>query len=215
MHRYPTVPVKSVLFVSLLLSATALTAVRMAAAATSDDVVDGVPTATACANLGFSQAPADEDYAPGRSRGATGALRKLAPLFSLDGGAPAPSPATPMAKPLNEMAAGTIAAPTEQFVDTERYPDATPNPVKQVADDPVSTFSIDVDTASYANVRRFLNDGHLPPRDAVRVEELINYFDYGYAPPADPDVPFAVHSTRRPVAVGGRQGDHPHRPAGL
>ena len=69
-------------------------------------------------------------------------------------------------------------------VDTERYPHATENPIKRVAEAPVSTFSIDVDTASYANVRRFLNDGSLPPHDAVRVEELVNYFDYGYAKPA-------------------------------
>jgi len=86
----------------------------------------------------------------------------------------------------------------DQPVDTERYPDVGSNPIKQVADDPVSTFSIDVDTASYANVRRFLNDGHLPPRDAVRVEELINYFDYGYALPTSPDTPFAIHAALAP-----------------
>ncbi len=86
----------------------------------------------------------------------------------------------------------------QQPANTEKYPDATPNPVKQVADDPVSTFSIDVDTASYANVRRFLEDGHLPPRDAVRVEELINYFDYGYPLPTDPDVPFTINATLAP-----------------
>ena len=51
---------------------------------------------------------------------------------------------------------------------------------------PLSTFSIDVDTASYANVRRYLDNGGLPPGDAVRVEEMINYFDYGYAAPAGP-----------------------------
>jgi Ca-activated chloride channel family protein len=56
---------------------------------------------------------------------------------------------------------------------------------------PLSTFSIDVDTASYANVRRFLEDGQMPPVDAVRIEELINYFDYAYPQP-DGDVPFAV-----------------------
>jgi len=61
-----------------------------------------------------------------------------------------------------------------------------------VADEPVSTFSIDVDTAAYANVRRFINGGHLPPKDAVRVEEMINYFDYSYAPPADETTPFSV-----------------------
>jgi len=193
MHRYPPVPVKSVLFVSLLLSATALTAVRMAAAATSD-VVDGLPTATACANLGFPQQRADEDGAAGGAAGrpqsfsVKRAQRLNNPTMAMEA-APPPSPA-PM---VGGVVAGVVAQ--DQYVDTERYPDATPNPVKQVADDPVSTFSIDVDTASYSNVRRFLNDGHLPPRDAVRVEELINYFDYGYAPPDNRDIPFAVHAT--------------------
>lgn len=83
---------------------------------------------------------------------------------------------------------GQAVAPT----DSERYPDATPNPVKRVAEAPVSTFSIDVDTAAYANVRRFIAEGTTPPRDAVRVEEMINSFDYGYARPASADEPFAV-----------------------
>lgn len=74
--------------------------------------------------------------------------------------------------------------------ENEKYPDAPLNNVKRVATDPVSTFSIDVDTASYANTRRFLNDGQLPPRDAVRVEELINYFDYGYVKPKNAETPF-------------------------
>lgn len=78
--------------------------------------------------------------------------------------------------------------PTSQ--DTERYPNAVANPVRRVADEPVSTFSIDVDTAAYANVRRFLNEGAAPPRDAVRVEELVNYFDYGYARPTAQEAPF-------------------------
>ncbi|MCB1518369.1 MAG: VWA domain-containing protein [Hyphomicrobiaceae bacterium] len=64
--------------------------------------------------------------------------------------------------------------------------------VKVVAAEPVSTFSIDVDKASYAYVRRALNDGYLPQADAVRVEELINYFSYDYPLPADPNVPFAT-----------------------
>ncbi|HZZ88852.1 MAG TPA: VWA domain-containing protein [Caulobacteraceae bacterium] len=82
------------------------------------------------------------------------------------------------------------AGPPAGTEDTERYPHATSNPIKRVADDPVSTFSIDVDTASYANVRRFLEDGQLPPHDAVRVEELVNYFDYGYPRPQASDPPF-------------------------
>ena len=74
----------------------------------------------------------------------------------------------------------------------ERYEEVDANPVRLVAEEPVSTFSIDVDTASYANVRRFLNDGVMPPVDAVRTEELINYFDYDYALPDSPDEPFTA-----------------------
>src|SRR5262249_34373432 len=82
------------------------------------------------------------------------------------------------------------APPNAARANTERYPNAQPSPVKIVAQEPVSTFSADVDTASYANVRRYLNEGSLPPADAVRVEEMINYFDYHYAVPADRAAPF-------------------------
>jgi Ca-activated chloride channel family protein len=64
------------------------------------------------------------------------------------------------------------------------------NPVKRVAQDPVSTFSVDVDTASYSFVRRALNAGALPPQDSVRVEEMINYFDYAWPLPESRQVPF-------------------------
>jgi Ca-activated chloride channel family protein len=96
---------------------------------------------------------------------------------------------------------GQIAPPP---ADTERYPDATPNPVRRTADEPVSTFSIDVDTAAYANVRRFIGDGQQPPRDAVRVEEMINAFDYDYARPAGAAEPFAITTaaTASPWAPG-------------
>ncbi|HKR36277.1 MAG TPA: VWA domain-containing protein, partial [Steroidobacteraceae bacterium] len=73
------------------------------------------------------------------------------------------------------------------------------NPVHLVAEQPISTFSIDVDTGAYANVRRFLNAGQLPPQDAVRVEEMINYFDYSYVPPASRDVPFRVATEVAPA----------------
>ena len=72
------------------------------------------------------------------------------------------------------------------------------NPVKQVATEPVSTFSIDVDTASYAFVRRALNAGHLPPKDAVRVEEMINYFPYAYPAPETAETPFKPTVTVMP-----------------
>ena len=77
------------------------------------------------------------------------------------------------------------SAPREQY---ESLPE---NPVHRVAETPVSTFSVDVDTGSYANVRRFLNQGRLPPQGAVRLEEMLNYFPYDYALPTDGS-PFGV-----------------------
>ncbi|WP_439184017.1 YfbK domain-containing protein [Carboxylicivirga taeanensis] len=76
---------------------------------------------------------------------------------------------------------------------TENYASINENGYKQVTQQPLSTFSVDVDRAAYANVRRFLNNGQLPPHDAVRIEEMINYFDYAYAAPVNEE-PFAVHS---------------------
>jgi Ca-activated chloride channel family protein len=90
-------------------------------------------------------------------------------------------------------------APAEQFVQplrpgpgNEKYGEFEDNPVTPIAEQKVSTFSIDVDTASYAVVRRYLEDGMLPPRDAVRTEELVNYFNYDYAMPESRDEPFAA-----------------------
>lgn len=85
----------------------------------------------------------------------------------------------------------------EQEQNTERYKEIIANPVKLVAEAPVSTFSIDVDTGSYSNVRRLLQEGHMPNPDAVRVEELVNYFPYDYAQPKG-DEPFAVHTELAP-----------------
>ena len=82
------------------------------------------------------------------------------------------------------------APPPPMPVDREQYQEIKGNPVKRAAEDPVSTFSIDVDTGSYANVRRFLNHGQMPRTDAVRVEELINYFSYNYPVPGDKSAPF-------------------------
>ncbi len=78
------------------------------------------------------------------------------------------------------------------------------NPVKLVAQEPVSTFSTDVDTASYSFVRRMINNGSLPDKDAVRVEEMINYFDYNYAGPETKEQPFKanVTVTDNPWAAG-------------
>jgi Ca-activated chloride channel family protein len=108
-----------------------------------------------------------------------------------------PSPAAPPPMPAmiapSGFAAQAALAPLLE-ANTERYTDLPPNPVQRVAEQPVSTFSIDVDTGSYSNVRRMIGWGQRPPADAVRVEELLNYFDYGDAAPASRAQPFAVHT---------------------
>jgi Ca-activated chloride channel family protein len=81
-----------------------------------------------------------------------------------------------------------------QDKDREQYASMTQSAIKQVSSDPVSTFSIDVDTGSYTNIRRMLNHGSLPPVDAVRVEEMINYFDYAYEAPDINEAPFSIQT---------------------
>ncbi len=90
--------------------------------------------------------------------------------------------------------AGTSAVnlPQTEPANTEGYAHTPENPFLTVAQNPLSTFSVDVDTASYANIRRFLRGKRLPPPAAVRIEELVNYFPYRYAPPAG-GAPFAAH----------------------
>jgi len=81
---------------------------------------------------------------------------------------------------------------------TEEYGHKDENPFLAVSAHPLSTFSIDVDRASYSNVRRFLLDGQAPPTDAVRIEELVNYFPYDYAEPTGDD-PVAIHTEVAPA----------------
>ncbi len=78
------------------------------------------------------------------------------------------------------------------LVDRERYAEIVDNAVHAVLETPVSTFSVDVDTGAYSLVRRSLNQGHLPATDAVRIEEMINYFDYAYATPERREQPFSM-----------------------
>nr|WP_230436521.1 VWA domain-containing protein [Xanthomonas melonis] len=92
------------------------------------------------------------------------------------------------------------AAPVEN---RETYQTLSDNPIVQAAENPVSTFSIDVDTGSYSNVRRYLTSGSLPPVDAVRVEEMINYFRYDDPAPRDGQ-PFAVRTELAPAPWNGK-----------
>src|SRR5690606_29366466 len=96
----------------------------------------------------------------------------------------------------------------------ENYAEREDNPVQRVSEQPVSTFSVDVDTGSYSNVRRMIRDGVRPHADAVRAEEFINYFDYGHRGPDSLDTPFratteiapAPWDTRRHLLMIGIKG---------
>src|SRR5436309_3879007 len=77
-----------------------------------------------------------------------------------------------------------IAQPADAQFNTEEYGRIQENEFLSVAENPLSTFSVDVDRAAYSNIRRFLRDGQRPPRDAVRIEEMVNYFTYDYPDPS-------------------------------
>jgi Ca-activated chloride channel family protein len=111
--------------------------------------------------------------------------RAPAPLGRLTGAASKGKDAVQRNQPLASSDAQAITPE-----DRERFEEFKTNPVKAALESPVSTFSIDVDTASYSYVRRALKDGVLPQADTVRVEEMINYFPYDYAGPQTPETPF-------------------------
>lgn len=110
-----------------------------------------------------------------------------------------PPPASPVAY---EMAVPMSVSPPadrdEAGFDT-RHAAFQSNPWNAALEQPVSTFSIDVDTGSYALARRMLREGRLPPRESVRSEEFLNYFDHGYTPPTGLDQPFSVTTELAPV----------------
>ena len=103
------------------------------------------------------------------------------------------APGSQGSPPPASIAAGSQADGMGTGHTTEAYDRVNDNPFMRVSAAPLSTFSVDVDTASYANTRRFLRDGALPPQDAVRVEEMINYFHYDYPAPTGKN-PFSIHT---------------------
>ena len=148
-----------------------------AAADASAPVVSDSPAPRAPVKHGMS---AREAAAGSRQR--TADSRGLAP----------PAPAR-VAAPGNAPPAPPRAANREHYAD---FDDA---PVRRASEHPVSTFSVDVDTGSYSNVRRMLRAGLRPPPDAVRAEEFINYFDYDHPAPRTRDVPFEVTTELAPA----------------
>ena len=102
--------------------------------------------------------------------------------------------AAPTSRPgVLALAPATTPIERDAEMNTENYAHITDNPFLAVSNQPLTTFSVDVDTASYSNSRRFLADGSLPPKDAIRVEEWLNYFAYDYAQPTG-NAPFAVNT---------------------
>ena len=167
-----------------------------------DEAEEHVPAPPA-PQVAADVAPADAVAAARLGGGAAAEMERDAARSSIQRTAPPPpadrqlklsprrsSPPSPseaeLQPPVDRLAAETRPAPA-------RFPTVAPNPVQVTAEAPVSTFSVDVDTASYAYVRGRLLAGHLPVPDAIRVEEMINYFAYDYAPPSGPETPFRTH----------------------
>lgn len=97
-------------------------------------------------------------------------------------------------KMINHIQPPSIRPIKPVFQSIENYQNIAQNSIKQVSKSPLSTFSVDVDTGSYANVRRFINQGKLPPSEAVRVEEMLNYFNYQQSIPQKNNQPFSVNT---------------------
>ncbi|KQZ81950.1 hypothetical protein ASD64_09410 [Mesorhizobium sp. Root157] len=123
-------------------------------------------------------------------------------------GAPAPAAETAAGSRTATLRMMTEPAPSDLYLpqpeSRDRLETFKTNPVRSVAEDPVSTFSIDVDTASYSFVRRSLKEGLLPQADTVRVEEMVNYFPYDWKGPATAETPFNSTVTVMPAPWNGQ-----------
>ena len=144
------------------------------------------------------QAPANEPYlnAVQATHGPMGAMDPASSQSRL-------APAAEAAPPLHD-APLQISPPVvdeTEIYDSTFFRNYGTNPFVSVADDPQSTFAMDVDTASYGVMRRYLSDGNLPDPDSVRVEEYLNYFNYEYPQPETGD--FAIYTEAAPSMFGG------------
>ena len=110
--------------------------------------------------------------------------------------------AAPMPTASPSLAAGGTSIPNDEPYDLMFFESAGVNPFVDTEDDHLSTFAMDVDTASYTVARRYLTDGNMPPPEAIRVEEFINYFDMRYPGPAEGEGAFAIHLEGAPSRFG-------------
>ncbi len=154
--------------------------------------------------LFYSDSPADGFFADrGNTAAAEAPMSEMAPSVAPSIVAPSPLMSglvdAQSRRTLNLLQAqsDSIAPPLPE--NRDQFAGETVSPIKVAKDEPVSTFSIDVDTASYSVMRRSLLNGYLPDPNAVRTEELINYFDYNYASPQTAEQPFAPQATLMPT----------------
>ena len=158
---------------------------------------DGAASGRQAAPAVIARTPATDDAAPAPMAEpqsvviGRGALKQAQTETAAELSTVAPGPEAATAPPqARRLKVEREIMPVAPESDTEAYANAAPNPLKVVAEEPVSTFSIDVDTASYTVIRSSLTSGRLPPRQAVRVEEMVNYFPYDYAAPEPGGAPF-------------------------
>ncbi|WP_363796520.1 VWA domain-containing protein [Lysobacter firmicutimachus] len=176
-----------------------------AEAAAPGDVVAIEPVQAADAAAVASVAAPAAAPAPTRAEAKAGAALERVQVTGSRIADPRLRRAAPQALKAAPAALGFIAPPAPpppvyaQPANTEKYAAREDNPVLRASEQPLSTFSIDVDTGSYANVRRMLNAGTRPPADAVRAEEFINYFDYRHPAPASLAMPFKVSTELAPA----------------
>ena len=175
----------------------------------SVDLAASLPSGEATSQLRVDPASPPAESAPPEMEGITQAevaevLERIAPRPPAEPAAEAPRAARRLAQELSrsESLPATLAEPSAPgqalSQGRDRFSRFDANPVKVAAEEPVSTFSIDVDTASYGFMRAALQNGVLPQRDAVRTEELINYFPYDYPPPDSRETPFVAHVSLMP-----------------
>jgi Ca-activated chloride channel homolog len=218
------------LLCALALTACRSTESRQDAAATADDEIDRVEVTgsrisqTAAKDGSGAVKPAEElapqpamepkrdGFADKSSREQAKAVgdqraRREAPANQASGYVAPAAPPPPQARPLAVSPSMNYVEPIEEGADvnTEKYAEREDNPIQRASEQPVSTFSIDVDTGSYSNVRRMLRDGVRPPADAVRAEEMINYFDYGHAGPTSLATPFKATTELAPAPWNGKR----------
>ena len=190
-----------------ILAVTGLSATSATPALDARSIVRPVPHPHPVNCSIFSRADQERPYLAKRSGKLNGSLSAPPPP-------PPPPPSPPPPPPLSVVAA-EAAAPVAGYArgkanqsriappypyprplplprDRERYDGKEVASIKRVANEPVSTFAVDVDTGSYSNVRRFLNEGRMPPEAAVRTEEMINYFRYDYPRPSSRETPFSI-----------------------